>query len=126
MTGVQTCALPISLPQFRLSSRALQLDRLSVATREQARAAGLTIDAGRRWVSQIQAAYGELYEQLEHSFSALYHVHQYIDVTKGQIRDGTAASSLLEDARRSILLQSAQAMRSHGKRGTEDVGQLLQ
>ena len=116
----------VTLPQFRLSSRALQLDRLSVATREQARAAGLTIDAGRRWVSQIQAAYGELYEQLEHSFSALYHVHQYIDVTKGQIRDGTAASSLLEDARRSILLQSAQAMRSHGKRGTEDVGQLLQ
>lgn len=116
----------VALPQFRLSSRALQLDRLSVATREQARAAGRTIEMGRRWVSRIQTAYGALYEQLEHSFNALYHVHQYVDVTKGQVRDDAAASSLLEDTRRSILLQSAQAMRSHGKRGTEDVGQLLQ
>jgi len=55
----------VTLPQFRLSSRALQLDRLCVSTREAAQAAGKTLEADRHWVSRLQAAYGALYSQLE-------------------------------------------------------------
>ena len=41
------------------------------------------------------------------------------------MRDTTAASTLLEGMRQSILLQSSQAMHASSKRGAEDVWQLL-
>lgn len=115
----------VMLPQFRLSSRALQLDRLSVLSREYAQAAKITVDADRRWINQIQAAYDTLHSQLEQSFHALHSVHQYIDITEGSVRDTAAASTLLDDMRQFIHLQPSQAMQTHSKRGMEDVRQLL-
>lgn len=112
----------VTLPQFSLSVRSLQLDGMSVSTREAARAALKTIEADRLWVSRIQAAYGALYNQLERSFSALYSVHRYVDPSEGLVRDTAAAG----DLRQSILHQSAQAVQSHSKRWTEDVRQLLE
>ena len=112
----------VTLPQFSLSVRSLQLDSMSVSTREAARAALKTIEADRLWVSRIQAAYGALYNQLESSFSALYSVHRYVDSSEGLVRDTAAAG----DLRQSILHQSAQAVQSHSKRWTEDVRQLLE
>ncbi len=115
----------VTLPQFRLSVKALRLDQASVSTQEAARAAKRIIDADRRWVAQIQAAYSALYERLEQNSNGVYSVRQYIGVTKGLMRDTAAASALVEDMSRSIPLQSSQAMRTHTKRGTEDVRQLL-
>ena len=40
-------------------------------------------------------------------------------------RDEAEAGTLLEDARRSISRPSSQALRTHGKRGKDDVRQLL-
>ena len=111
----------VTLPQFRLSSRALRLDSLSVATREYAQSAGVILDADRRWVSQIQSAYGALYGQLEQGFSQSC-------PTRGQtgpLRDNAAAGTLLRDTRKNILRQSAQAVDAYHKWGTEDVWQLL-
>lgn len=113
----------VALPQFRLSSRILQLEGLSVATREQALAAQTALEADRRWVSRIQAAYGALYNQLDQSFGGLY--SHYISLAEGMVRDNAAADTLLEDMRQSILLQPSQALHTHGRRGTEDVRQLL-
>lgn len=113
----------VMLPQFRLSSRTLRLDQLRVTTREYARAAKITIDAGSRVVAQVQKAYGALYGRLEESFSGLYSFRQYINVPEEPVRDTAAASTLLQDMRQSILLQSGRA--AHSKRGTEDVRQLL-
>lgn len=113
----------VALPQFRLSSRILQLEGLSVATREQALAAQTALEADRRWVSRIQAAYGALYNQLDQSFGGLY--SHYISLAEGMVRDNAAADTLLEDMRQSILLQPSQALHTHGRRGMEDVRQLL-
>ncbi len=113
----------VALPQFRLSSRILQLEGLSVATREQALAAQTALEADRCWVSRIQAAYGALYNQLDQSFGGLY--SHYISLAEGMVRDNAAADTLLEDMRQSILLQPSQALHTHGRRGTEDVRQLL-
>lgn len=115
----------VTLPQFRLSVKALRLDQMRVSSQEDARAAKRVIDADRRWVAQIQAAYSALYERLEQNSNGVYSVRQYIGATKGLMRDTAAASALVQDMSRSIPLQSAQAMRTHTKRGTEDVRQLL-
>lgn len=112
----------VTLPQFRLSAGTLQLDRLSVATREAAQAAKAVIAADRRWVAQIQGAYSELYTRLEQGSSGLRSVRQYIDVAAGLVRDEAAAGALLKDMRQSI----PQAMRTHNGRGTGDVRRLLE
>lgn len=98
----------VTRPQFCLSSRVLQLDRLSVSTREAAQAAQRTVNADRRWVAQVQAAYSTLYRQ-------------YLDVAHGLVRDPAAAGALLQD----ILLQPRQAIRTHGKGGSENAKQLF-
>ena len=115
----------VTLPQFRLSARALGLETMSLATREEARAAGRTLEADCLWVERIQAAYGALYTRLERSFSGLRGVYQYINVTEGLVRDRDAAGSLLRDTRRSIPQPASQAMRTHGRRGLDGVERLL-
>ena len=122
---LQMGAETVTLPQFRLSSRALGLDRLSLAKREAAQAAQAAIERDRRWVSQIQSAYHVLYHRLERSFSGLLGVQQYLNGAQGPVRDTEAAGTLLADTRHSIPLPASQAMRTHGKRGKEDVRQLL-
>ena len=109
----------VTLPQFRLSARALRLNRLCVSTQERARASRATIEADRRWISHIQAAYSALHSQLEQSGFLIS------GGAGGPVRDTTAASTLLEGMRQSILLQSSQAMHASSKRGAEDVWQLL-
>ena len=112
----------VTLPQFRLSSRTLRLDNLQVTTREYARSAKITIDADQRMVAQVQEAYSALYGRLEESFSGLYSFRQYVHVPEEPLRDNAAANALLQE---SILLQPAQAVRTHSRRGSEDVQQLL-
>lgn len=120
---LQMGAETVTLPQFRLSARALGLDRMKVNTREAVQAAQAIVERDRRWVAQIQNAYHVLYHRLERSWNGLLGVQQYLD--GGPVRDEAAAGTLLEDARRSISRPSSQAMRTHGKRGKDDVFQLL-
>lgn len=111
----------VTLPQFRLSTGLLRLDGMDVTTREQAQAAWKALDDSIRWVSRIQTAYGALYRQLERSVGG----SQYFRAVRDMVRDGGEADTLLEDMRQSMLLQPSQALRTHGRRGTEDVSQLL-
>lgn len=120
---LQMGAETVTLPQFRLSARALGLDRVKVNTREAVQAAQTIVERDQRWVAQIQNAYNVLYHRLERSWNGLLGVRQYL--SGGPVRDEAAAGTLLEDARRSIPRPSSQAMRTHGKRGKEDVRQLL-
>ena len=66
-----------------------------------------------------------LYHRLERSYGGLLGARQYLNGAEGPVRDTGEAGALLADTRRSIPLPSSQAMRTHGKRGTEDVRQLL-
>ena len=122
---LQMGAETVTLPQFRLSSKTLGLDRLSLAKKEAAQAAQAAIQRDQRWVSQIQSAYHVLYHRLERSFNGLLGVQRHIGAAEGPVRDTGAAGTLLSDTRRSIPLSSSQAMRTHGKRGMQDVRQLL-
>lgn len=115
----------VTLPQFALSAGTLQLDTMSVLTPEEARSAQAVLNEDQKWVSQIQDVYDALRNQLEQSFGNLRSVHQYINLRANLVRDPSAANALLADMRRSIL-QSSQAMLSHGGQETEDVQQLLQ
>ena len=115
----------VLLPQFRLSSEALRLNKLSVATQERAQSANDILEADRRWVARIQKVYSALYYRMERSFNGLHNVSQYISTAGRLVRDTDDAASLMEDMRKSILLQSSQAMRTHSRRGTGDVGRLL-
>lgn len=111
----------VTLPQFRLSSKSLRLEGLSVSTREEARAAAAVIDTDRRWVSRIQEVYGALYSRLERSSDSLYNVHRRIGAA-GLVRDREEAGVLLE----SLLRPSSQvAAGAYGKREAENVGRLL-
>ena len=112
----------VTLPQFRLSSAALRLNRLRVSTREDARAAKPVIEAGQRLISRIQMAYSSLYAQLEQNSTAIYSVQRYFTPAEGLVRDTDEAGSLLDG----ILLHSSQAIRTHNKRGAEDPRQFLQ
>lgn len=111
----------VTLPRFRLSSKVLRLDTLRVSDQSCAQAAKDIVEADRRWVAQIQAAYGALYTRLEQSFNGLFRAQRYFG---NPVRDPSAAGVLLEDTRQSIL-PDAQALRTHGRRGTEDLRQLL-
>lgn len=118
---LQMGAETVTLPQFRLSSRALGLDRLSLAKKEAAQAAQAAIERDQRWVSQIQNAYHVLYHRLERGISGILGAQQFL----GPVRDNGLAGTLLADTRSSISLPSSHAIRTHGKRGKEDVRQLL-
>ena len=61
----QSGADTVTLPQFRLSARALRLRKMSLAAQDAALAAQDILDADCQWVTQIQAAYGALYRQGE-------------------------------------------------------------
>lgn len=102
----------VILPQFPLSSRTLQLNKLRVTTREYARAARMTIDADRRWVAQVQTAYSSLSNHLEQR-------------ANGPVRDNTAASVLLREVARSAPILSDRAMQVRSLRSLEDVNRLL-
>ena len=122
---LQMGAETVTLPQFRLSSRALGLDQVSLTTREAVQAAQAIVERDRRWVAQIQNAYNVLYHRLERSWNGLLGVQQYLSGSGGPLRDAGKAGTLLEDARRSISRPSSQAMRTHGKRGKDDVRHLF-
>ena len=116
----------VPLPPRGPSAQAMQLDRMSVDSRESAREAERTLDADRRWVARIQAAYSALYERLERSRSGLYSVQRYLNQTGGPVRDSGDALSLLRGVSQSIPQNSAQAMRTHSRRSREDVRHLFQ
>ena len=115
----------VVLPQFPLSARSLGLDTLSVETPERARAAQRTVEADCRWIAQIQSAYGALHGQLERSIHRLRSVQQYTPADDAPLRSTDTAGALLEDMRHSLLRQPGQAARSHARRTTGDVEQLL-
>lgn len=108
----------VILPQFPLSSRTLQLNKLRISTREYARAARITIDAGRRWVSRIQTAYSGLSGHLEQGFGAA-------GQGEGLVRDSTAAGILMHEISRSAPILSDRAMQARSLKSLEEVNRLL-
>ena len=104
------------LPQFRLSSRALRLDKLNVLTQEYAQAARVIVDEDRRWVSQIQAIYDTLYDQLERSLNSLRSSRGPLGGAAAPVRSTDAAGAVLEEMKRSMLLQPGHVIETSSPR----------
>ena len=81
------------------------------------------LDADCQWVTQIQAAYGALYRQLERGIGGFR--SQRPEEAAGPIRGVQAAGALLSEMRQAIPRPESQAMSTHGRRGMEEARQLL-
>ena len=105
------------LPRIRLSAKSLRLDGLCVSTREQAHAAVVSIEVGRRWIARLQDDCGVLSGQVKQSgFFPVRH-------PAVPVRDASEAGILLENIG-PISFSRAMRLRS-GRKNAEDVEQLL-
>lgn len=93
----------VLLPQFRLSSRALRLDQLNLE--EDPQTVRVIVDEDRRWVSQIQEIYDTLYNRLERSLDTLRSSRGTPGGPVVPVRSTDAAGAVLEEMKRSMLLQ---------------------
>lgn len=115
----------VTLPQFPLSSDTLRLDLLQVSTQEYARASMTIVGADRRWVAQIQAVYQTLSSQLSRSAGGFSDGRQVDDLTGGVVRDMDSAAALVDNVRRTVLLQPELATYLHSRRGRSELHRLL-
>lgn len=104
------------LPRIHLSAKALRLDGLCVSTREQAQAAVVSIEVGRRWIARLQDDCGVLSGQVKQNgfFPAR--------PPAGPVRDAAEAGILLENIG---PMSFSRAMRLRSSRDPGDVEQLL-
>lgn len=110
----------VILPRFCLSVRSLGLDEMNLRTRESARLAKSTLETDLRLVSRVQAVYNALSGQLDRN------PDRPPAAPRGSlVRDSASAGTLLENTRRSILLQPAQTIGAHSQRAAEEIEQLL-
>ena len=110
----------VILPRFCLSVRSLGLDEMNLRTRESARLAKSTLETDLRLVSRVQAVYNALSGQLDRN------PDRPPAAPRGSlVRDSASAGTLLENTRRSILLQPARTIGAHSQRAAEEIEQLL-
>lgn len=104
------------LPRIHLSAKALRLDGLCVSTREQAQAAVVSIEVGRRWIARVRDDCGALAGQVKQN--------GFFPVRKPgvPVRDAAEAGVLLENIG---PMSFSRAMRLRNGRDPEDVEQLL-
>lgn len=104
------------LPRIHLSAKALRLDGVCVSTREQAQAAVVSIEVGRRWIARLQDDCGVLSGQVKSNgfFPAR--------PPAGPVRDAAEAGILLENIG---PMSFSRAMRLRSSRDPGDVEQLL-
>lgn len=115
----------VTLPQYPLSSDTLRLDMLQVSTQEYARASMKIVDADRRWVAQIQAVYQALSSQLDRSAGGFSGGRQADATAGGVVRDPDSAVALVNNVRRTVLLQPEIASYIHSRRGRAELHRLL-
>ena len=114
----------VTLPQFPLSTRAMRLDMMQVSTQEYAQASLAIVNADRQWVSQIQSVYQALYSQLTLGSSG-YSGGRQAGPAAAIVRDTAAAGTLMEDVKKTILLQPEVAWYLHSRRGRSELQRLL-
>lgn len=111
----------ITLPQFRLSTASLGLNRLHLHSPEDVRRASEILKADRIWVAQVQEAYGALYSRLEHNGQSRRERAE----AAGLLRETAAAGAVLDLVRQTIHQPSAQALQSHGGQKIDGVQQFF-
>lgn len=109
---VQTADHTVTVPQFRLSSKALKLHDLSVTTRNAAEAAQTALRFADFRTARIQSAYNALYSRIDDSLL--------------QLRDVFTANETLDDTAQTITEEKGLLPQTHNVHYTDSIFQFLQ
>ena len=108
-----------------IHTKALGIDKISIATQEGAAAAVNTIKTAINNVSSIRGTLGATQNRLEHTANNLSVMKENIQDAESTIRDTDVAEEMMSYTKNNILVQSAQAMLAQANQIPQGVLQLL-
>lgn len=109
-----------------MSSSALKVANISVATREGANKAIDVVDNAINTVSMQRAGLGALQNRLEHTINSLDVANENLTAAESAIRDTDMAKEMMKFTKQQILSQASQAMLAQANQLPQGVLQLLQ
>ena len=108
-----------------IHTKALGIDKISIATQAGAAAAVNTIKTAINNVSSIRGTLGATQNRLEHTSNNLSVMKENIQDAESTIRDTDIAEEMMSYTKNNILVQSAQAMLAQANQIPQGVLQLL-
>ena len=109
-----------------MSSSALKVSSISVATRDGANKAIDVVDKAINTVSMQRAGLGALQNRLEHTINSLDVANENLTSAESAIRDTDMAKEMMKFTKQQILSQASQAMLAQANQLPQGVLQLLQ
>lgn len=109
-----------------MSSSALKVADISVATRDNANDAIDVVDKAINTVSMQRAGLGALQNRLEHTINSLDVANENLTSAESAIRDTDMAKEMMKFTKQQILSQASQAMLAQANQLPQGVLQLLQ
>lgn len=108
-----------------MSSSAIGVGNISVATQDKANAAIDKIDGAVKTVSMQRAGLGALQNRLEYTVNNLTTTNENLTAAESQIRDTDMAAEMISYTKYNILQQASQAMLAQANQAPQAVLQLL-
>lgn len=121
--GVEDQRLTVNVDD--MSSKALGIENISVATQDGANAAINKIDDALKHVSTQRAQLGAVQNRLEHTVNSLNTANENLTSAESQIRDTDMASEMIKYTKSNILQQASQSMLAQANQQPQGVLQLL-
>lgn len=122
--GVEDQRVTLSVDD--MSSSALKVSSISVATRDAANNAIDVVDNAINTVSMQRAGLGALQNRLEHTINSLDVANENLTSAESAIRDTDMAKEMMKFTKQQILSQASQAMLAQANQLPQGVLQLLQ
>jgi len=116
----------VTLNVDNMSSAALKVANISVATRNGANKAIDVVDDAINTVSMQRAGLGALQNRLEHTINSLDVANENLTSAESAIRDTDMAKEMMKFTKQQILSQASQAMLAQANQLPQGVLQLLQ
>ena len=108
-----------------MHTKAMGIDKISIADQESAAAAVDKIKAAINYVSGVRGDLGAVQNRLEHTQNNLSVMAENIQDAESSIRDTDVAEEMMSYVKNNILVQSAQAMLAQANQVPQGVLQLL-
>ena len=121
--GVEDQRLTVTVEN--MGSKALGIDKISVAKQDDANDAINKIDDAIKAVSTQRAKLGAVQNRLEHTVNSLNTANENMTASESQIRDTDMASEMIKYTKSNILQQASQSMLAQANQQPQGVLQLL-
>ncbi|MGY4794060.1 flagellin N-terminal helical domain-containing protein [Lysinibacillus fusiformis] len=108
-----------------MSAKALEVNKISVATQKGGADAISVIDKALAAVSSQRATFGAVQNRLTHTIKNLETTGENLSAAESRIREVDMAKEMMEQTKNSILSQAAQAMLAQANQQPQGVLQLL-